>query len=513
MNRILSRIAIVMVASMVVVALGASTAMAVTVAPKKDDNAAKVIQKQLDKAKKKGKANKPYVVTVKKGTYTLDRSLRVYSNTVLNLKGVTFKLKKNTTANMIRVGNSNDKKTGYYYKNITINGGVFNGNKTKSTVIKIAHAKNVTLNGCVFKNAYNSHLAEVAAVDGFKVLHCTFRDQIRKNKSKVMSPEALQLDIVNKVHFPTYRADDTTVKNVVIDHCKFINLPRAVGSHTGILNNPMTNISVTNCTFQKIASVAIQFQNTINLTIEGNRIEGAPRGIGVFTLGEQGMFLAKTIAKEGKTKPHFSSAYKEPLEDQNIVIRNNHIKCSGKDPNKGFENEAIVVKGDHLTAAKKSTGADKMPAGSYYLSGVTIEGNEITTVGHGIRLRDTRNSYVIDNKVSYVGSKKSSTKYYGIQTIERCSYNMVNRNVVNNAQCVGIYVSDHSQASSVSGNTITKSGQHGIAVYDGSSVAAIMNNTITGAGNCGIHIFKNSKVGELEGNVITGYAKYDIFNG
>lgn len=513
MKNKISRLFMVILVSMVVVALGASTAFAATVAPKKGQDAAKVIQKQLDKAKKKGTSKKPYVVTVKKGSYTLNRSLRVYSNTVLNLNGVTFKLKKSAGSNMIRIGDNHNKKKGYYYKNIVVNGGTFNGNKTKNTVLKVAHAKNVVFKGCTFKNAYNAHLAEVAAVDGFKVLDCTFRDQKRNNAnaSKVQSPEALQFDIINKTHFPTYRAEDLTVKNVEVDGCNFVNVPRGVGSHTGILNNPMRNIKVTNCTFSKIDSVAIQFQNTVDLVIEGNKINGVPRGIGVFSIGEQGMFLSKTLAKEGKTKARYSSKFKTPAKNQNIVVRNNYIDCRGKDPHKGFENEAIVIKGTYQPKAKKSTGADKLPAGDYFVSGVVVENNTIKTVGHGIRFRDTKDSIVRNNRVTFTGSKSGSAKYYGVQTIDRSANNTIESNKVESPKNVGIYVSEKSSASSVSYNTINSAGQYGISVYNGSSVRRIVGNTIARPAVVGIQVFQGSKVSEVRDNNITSPGKYDIY--
>ena len=480
----------------------ADTAKTVSVASGAD--ARKAIQTVLDEAKVKATASNRYVITVPKGSYQLSGSLKLYSNTTLNLQGVTFTLQANAKSNMIRIGESDDTQTGYYYKNITVNGGTFNANKSTSTVMKAAHAQNVTFNGVTFKNCYNSHLAEVAGIDGLNVLNCTFRDQVRNNAdaAKTMSPEALQIDILNKLHFPTYRAEDLAMKNVVIDGTKFINVPRGVGSHTGVYNNPMTNIKVTNCEFSGIDTVAIEFQNAVNLTISGNKIKGAPRGIAVLAVGEQGMFFSKTIANEGKTTAHYSSAYKAPASNQNIVISNNEVVCKGKDPHTGFENEAIVVKGSYFTKATRSKSADLLPGKDHYLSGVTVSDNTIATIGHGIRLRDVKNSSVVRNAVTYNGSKSGSAAYYGVQTIDHCSNNVIDGNVIANMKTNGIYVSQSSQAKSIQGNKITAPGKYGIDIQE-SKAATIARNQISKAGSHGIYVYKKSAVTSISSNVIS----------
>lgn len=516
MSSLFKRGVAVIASSMLLAVLGAVPALAaeVTVAPGTGDNAAKVIQEELDKSPSLGTPTSPYVVNVKAGSYTLDRSLKLYSNVKLNLKGVTFKLKANTKSNMIRVGESDDTQTGYYYKNISVVGGTFDANKNSSTVLKAAHAQNVSFDGTTFKNCYNSHLAEVAAIDGLTIRNCQFRDQVRNNAeaSKVMSPEALQIDILNKMHFPTYRAEDLTMKNVVVDNTQFVNVPRGVGSHTGVYNNPMTNITVNRCTFTGIDTVAIEFQNTINLRITNNTINSAPRGIAVNSIGTQGMFFSKSIAAEGGTASRYSSAYKTPAANQNIVISGNTVVSKGKDPHTGFENEAIVLKGSYSTDVPKgSKQMDALPKKDHYLSGVTIEKNTIKTIGHGIRLRDVRNSTVSGNSVTYNGSTSGSANYYGVQLIGHATGNKVVNNTISNPKTNGIYVSDKSGADLIQGNSIQNPGKYGVAVQD-STAAKILSNKVTNPKTHGIHVFAGSAVQLIQGNSITspGYAGINV---
>lgn len=486
----------------------------VTVNMASDRNAARAIQAELDKAASKGTAANPYVVTVPRGTYALDRSLKLNSNTTLNLAGVTFKLNANAGCNMLRVGESDDRKTGYYYQNIVVNGGVFDGNKTNSTVMKAAHAKNVAFNNVVFKNARDSHLVEVAGIDGLRFIGCTFQDQTRNNANaaKAMSPEALQIDILNKTHFPTYRAEDLTMKNVVVDRCTFRNVPRGVGSHTGVYNNPMDNIAVTNCTFTGIDTVAIEFYNTVNLKITGNTINSAPRGIAVNSIGEQGMFFSKSIAAEGKTSSRYSSGFVKPSRNQSIVISDNTIISKGKDPHSGFENEAIVVKGTYLTKAmKKTSQMDAIPKGDHFIGGVTVTRNTITTAGHGIRFRDVKYSTIDGNKITYTGSRSGGANYYGVQTIDHCADNAITKNTIAKIKTNGIYVSDNSKAKTIKGNKISSPGKYGIAIDTKSRATVISGNKITSPKQHGIYLRKSSVVAKIDGNTISSPKKYGIF--
>lgn len=478
-----------------------------------DRNAARAIQAELDKAIAKGTAANPYVVTVPKGTYVLDRSLKLYSNTTLNLSGVTFRLKTNADCNMIRIGESNDTKKGYYYKNITINNGTFDANKNSSTVLKGAHAQNVVLQGVTLKNCYNSHLCEFAGIDGLIIKNCAFRNQKRSNdyRKRAINPEAIQLDILNKKHFPSYRAEDLILKNVEIVGCTFQNVPCGVGNHTTVLNNPFNGIKVDRCTFTNIDAQAVSFQNVIDLSITKNVINAAPRGIVVLSTGEQGLYLPSSLAKEAGDKATVSSGYRTPGKNQNIVISGNTIVCKGVDPRGNLENEAILLKGSYLTKATKLPGGDVAPKGDHYLSGAVVSGNTITTAGHGIRFRDVKYSTIDGNKITYTGSRSGGANYYGVQTIDHCANNAINKNTIAKIKTNGIYVSDNSKAKTIKGNKISSPGKYGIAIDTKSRATVISGNKITSPKQHGIYLRKSSVVAKIDGNTISSPKKYGIF--
>lgn len=527
--------AAVLVAMSIVLSLalaGVAHAATVTVKPKAGQDAYKVIQAQLDKAKS---GKKKMNIVVKPGSYKLSHGLNVYSNTTLTLKGVKLTLNKSTSSNLLKIGATHDSKKGYAYKNIAIIGGNLNANKSGSTAVKIAHAKNVKLQGVTVRNTVNAHLMEVAGVNGFTVEKCTFKDQVQTKKAKVLTPEAIQIDVLVQRHMPGYRSEDLPMRNVKINKCTFSNVPRGVGSHTAVVNNPVNGIAITNNSFTKIKSTAIQGMNYINCTITGNTIKSAPRGIALYSIFSKGTFLSSTAVKEGKVKSKTSVKYKTPAVNQNIVISNNKITVKGTDSISTYMNEGICVSGLNVPKKmKKTADQDAVAKGNYYISGLTVANNTISSAGHGIRLCDVRNARVDSNTITFTGKAASKTSYYGIQLTLASKSVAIDGNTIKASQSNGIYVNENSTVSSITDNSVASAGKYGIGVerstaalvennvvsaaknsgifvFDGSRVQTIARNTVSKAKNTAIHIYMNASVGKVENNVITSPVGYGIF--
>lgn len=487
--------------------LGATAAFGaeVTVKPKAGTDAYSVIQAELYKADTLGTESDPYVVTVAPGSYKLAYALNIHSNTKLVLTGVKF-TSASSSANMIKVGAQGvDTKKGYYYQNIEIVGGDFNNNGHSSSGIVIGHSKNVTLRNMKVHNAKNGHLLEVAGTDGFTVENCSFYDQVQTANAKVSTPEAIQIDIHVEKHMKTYRSEALPMKNIVIKNCTFKNVPRGVGSHTAILNDWVENVEISNNTFTNCKSGAIQVLHYKNCTIENNTIDGAPRGIIVFTVNTKGVFLASTAVKEGKVPSKVSNSYQKPDKNQNIVIRNNTVTLKGSDIYAESENEGIMVSGFKFTSAlKKSSATDAIPKGDYYASGVTIEDNVIKTTGHGIRLSDARNSVVKNNKITYVKGGKSKD-FYGVQLINASTNNVIEGNTIK-ARTNGIFVTTKSSAKAIENNVVTSAGKYGIALEKGSATT-IKGNTVKKAVMNGIYLLRGAKATTITKNTITKVTK------
>lgn len=514
MRRSLAKGLVVVTLSIGLLCFGATTAFADTtikVNPKQGSDIVKAVQKKLDKAHKKATSKNKYVIKVKPGSYKLGGTLKLYGNTTLDLTGVKLKATKKAS-NMIKVGDTpKDNKKGYAYKNITIIGGDLNNAAHTSTAIVIGHAKNVKLLGVTVHNAKNAHLVEVAGTDGFTADGCTFYDQVQTKKAKVSTPEAIQIDILVKKHMKTYRSEVLPMKKVVVKNCTFRNVPRGVGSHTAVLNSPASNVKIQNNTFTNCKSGAIQALNYENCVIENNVIDGSPRGIVVYTVNKKGVFLAKTLSKEGKVKSKISNKYKKPKANQKIVIRNNTISLAGTDIYAEAENEGIFVGGfDFKKALKKNSTTDAIPKGNYYASGVTIEGNTITTIGHGIRLSDARNATITGNSITFQGAGSKAGDFYGIQLTNASTNNIVTDNSIANPRVNGIFLLGGSSASRIDGNTVVNAGKYGIGLQ-GSTATAINNNRVDGSKECGISVIKSSSVGSIAGNTLISTGNYGIY--
>ncbi len=505
----LSGIMIAIVCSSDVQAATSYKTVKVTTSQISSQGATKAIQAALDKAAKKATSSKPYKVVVASGSYDLTASLHIYSNTLLYMEGVT--LTQKGSGNMIAVGDSNDTHKGYYYKNITIEGGTLNGNNKSHTILKAAHVSNFTVKNCVLKKVKNAHLVEMAGVKNVTITNCTFKNQTLKSSASRLCYEAIQIDILQGTHFTGYRYEDLANKNIVIEGCTFKDVPRGVGSHTAVLNNSVNGVTIKNCSFKNCTSAAIQAENWINCTISGNTIENSPRGIVVYSLQTVGTYLSSTIAKAGGVSSSTSVKYKTPASDQKIVIKDNVITVGGTDPYADYDKVGIIVNGLKLTkatGAKNKANGDTLPKGNYYVSGVTVSNNEITTDSLGIRLVDTRNATVDGNTVTYTGAASSNT-FYGIQLRESSSCKAISNNTVNDMY-MGIYLNSSSTATTIENNTIDGSLNNGIRVDDSAKATKIKGNTITESGSHGIFVQTKGKIKYIKNNTITGCGKRGI---
>jgi parallel beta-helix repeat protein len=301
---------------------------------------------------------------------------------------------------------------------------------------------------------------EVAGVNGFTISNCTFKDQELKSGIKTLTYESIQLDILAKKHIVATVYEELPSKNISITGCTFKNVPRGVGSHTTVLNDPIRDITIKNNTFSDIKSCAVQLLNVLDCEISGNKITSAPRGITVFSavFNSQDTFLASTLAAQGGSSTNVSDKYQTPAKNMKIAIKNNSITIKGTDPYATYERCGIWINGQDAAKAYKNSSGDKIPRGNYYMSGVTISGNTVKGNGHGIKLIDTRNCNVKNNKLTFTG-KISSINYYGI-TAKIDSKNITATNNTATGYLNNIYIVD-STAKSLSGNNLNRGAQYG----------------------------------------------------
>lgn len=455
----------------------------------------------------------PSKVIIEPGIYTLSKTLRISSNTYLSMHGVTFLQKSGAAGNMLKIGINSGTEQGYCYKNIILSGGTWNKNQNSgSSVIKVGHAANFCMDGVTVMNVVNGHLMEAAGINGFYIKKCTFMNQINDMAtlgSAVPVYEAIQFDILEKTHMKSYASEDLKNQNIVVEDSTFQNVPRGVGNHTSILNNPTENVKIERNLFESITDVAIRGEGYLNLTIRDNEIRRSRSGIMILSLRNYGgTYLGSTLASESQTEAVSPSYYCIPVKNQKIVIENNTILCDDKMITAESACYGILIEGVKYTTDQKIAGKDTIPAGDYFISGVKIVNNRIDKAQYGIALNNTKKATVKSNQLNS-GQMQSRDGIYFAQGSTQCS---VISNTINGFSGSGILFAQNSSAKSVSNNKIGATGKYGICVQ-GASVQKIVSNNVTQTGNKGIVIYENAKVEKIEKNIVGSCKEYGIVIG
>lgn len=443
----------------------------------------------------------PYKIVVEPGSYTVN-GLSLSSNTFLYLEGVTLTRAKDAAQNLLRVGYGTADEKGYSYKNITVYGGILDMNKGSQTAFKVGHAQNFLMENVTLQNITNAHFMEVAGVDGFTLKNCTFKNQTVASGASRDADEAVQFDVLVEGHINGYAFEDLESKNIRIEGCTFNNLSKGVGAHNAVLNHPIHDIQILNNTFSNLKSAAISFMDCRNCTISGNTIKGAPRGIALYGITENGTYFGTSLNKNSTT----SKKYIKPAADQNIVITNNKINCSGRDVRADIEVACVALIGYDIPKPAKQKDTDTVPKGNYYLSGITVANNSMTTTNYGIQLHDTRNTVLEKNTIAAKGQTSGKD---GIRLDLGSTDNTIVNNTIKNALGCGIGLYNGSSAKQINGNVISKPKDSGMMFYT-SSAEEINKNVITKPKNVGIVLAIGSDAKQISGNKITSASAMGI---
>lgn len=459
----------------------------------------KPLQAALSEAGSLASENNIYTVTVPAGNYLLTNGLRIYSNTSLSLYGVTLTQGTSTKTGMLSLGdasyvNSPDCAGYTGFKNISVLGGTFQAAKGHDcSPIRLMHASNITLKDLTVCGGEADHLVEVVALNNFLVDGCTFRDM--SPSVRRATREALQLDIAvyPEIYSNIYH-DGTMMKNVTIQNCTFSNVSRGVGTHAALVNAYHENIKILNNTFTDVEQQCVLCVNYHNVEISGNTMLRCGGGILTEYSKENTNTLHTTILNG--TTPYTGIL----RHDAKTVIRNNTIQtrytpfC--------LSVAGIEAAGRNITSPEKNTNTNStIPAADYYISGVEIADNTITTGGYGIVLQDAKNCTITGNKIttgtySSEDSIAKSRRYSGIHSGQASTDNIFRNNTISGVQSNGFFFQNGSSAAEITGNTISSCGGDGINLNETCSVkGSIASNTITGSSEHGIVIHDGAKVG------------------
>lgn len=205
-----------------------------------DDTAA--IQSALNKAITSSDA---IVIELPAGKYYVSRTLTIYSNTTLKLHDNAEIIRTDESITLLKTDQDYEKGGYDQFKNIVIEGGIWNGNVQDSTVTSplmyFVHGTNFTMKNCTIESVCSKHMVIVAGVNGATIDGVTFKDFILYTgedeldeyysadgetgeldiEGALRTMEALQLDCISEdgaSEGGAYPCDGTTNKNIVVQN-------------------------------------------------------------------------------------------------------------------------------------------------------------------------------------------------------------------------------------------------------------------------------------------------------
>lgn len=493
-------------------------------------------------AKDKGTANHIYKIHITKDL-RINQSVGIYSNTMIvvdkNVK-IIRNLPAGNDGTTFRVGKPGSSTSGYYYRNITIQGGIWDGNvRSKDTgfcTFKVNHSQNVKFLNMTIQNDLEGHMIEAGAVNGLTISRVNFKNhkcyfKAHKNKNDYYEhEEALQLDVNLYETTAIGKYDKYQNKNVTVDRCNFTNLGRGIGSHNSIDGCYFTNMKFTNNTFKNIKSYAIGAVNYRNSKIQNNKILNCGSGI---------LFVNSKPNYTGYTGTYVVNNWnlKVNTSKDNSIISGNTITINRP---KSKDSRALYINGNKISkpaiykkglkSANRLSGYQGYLKGDHRINGLTITKNNITVKNMtAVFYKGIRNSTFSNNNITFNGNQKSD--YYGL-TMDSVP-DQLNENVTVNGNKIKNFNSgilcknskkvtfknttvynSYKQHIYLEGVNVTFVGcsldkaktKHGIASKN--SKITLKNTNITNAKEFGLYSYNCS--GKVTGGKIANCGKYGI---
>ena len=237
------------------------------------------IQTALDSLKTSGG-----ILYFPKGTYLITTSVVFYSNQVLWFEDGATLLQGADINNLMRAYMESTWTAYNGVHDCVIHGGTFDGGAytTANTLLGIAHAKNIIVENCTFKNGYGHwHDIEINSSCNVKVINCDFEGARRTGQNG----EMLQVDgAASSTNYPWdgFNTDGTASKYIDIVGCIFhdCTIAPGIGCHDGTVHNEY--IRIHDCIFDGLTSSrgAINFAGATNIDIHDNTFNGCTTGVG-----------------------------------------------------------------------------------------------------------------------------------------------------------------------------------------------------------------------------------------
>lgn len=461
------------------------------------DDIAQSLQDAFDAAHREATDSNPFTIIIPSGTYEISKPLRIFSNTTVKAYGAEIK-KCYNEGSMIRTGYSDTISYAFDgYKNITFEGGNWNGNcfderynKNSFCNMRICHTSNFQLINVTVSNNNGSHHIELGGVKGVNITGCTFTGQL--SDLSAGGQEAIQLDVLNNANiFSGATAyDDSACEDVFIYNNNFKNIYRGIGNHSAVLGKYFNNINIYNNTFEDLDDWAIYTNAWKNSKIYNNVINNTACGIDIKHMNASNYFLNSAESQPGTVD-----------SDANIEIYDNIINISVNSAN--LQNKiGIRIRGENVT--KDTNNQCGVPLGVYTIENVNIHNNIIGgKLKYGIRTEYADKCKITNNSIDEAQNSNGAANSRGISLYESNSNNINNNSISNilSDGSNGIMVESNCNNNIIAGNNISNISKIGISVRDSKS-NTLNNNRIENTVERGINVSTCSDMKITENTLI-----------
>lgn len=226
----------------------------------------------LEYTKNNASSGNRLIIHISEGDYSVSETLHLTSFTTIDLGNARLINSNKGRGNIFK---SPEDKPYPLYSSLTecvIKNGTLDGNynQNKSCVLRLCHSRNVIIENVEMCNNYYSHHCELAACENVSFKSCRFNGQV--SDLNLSSSEAIQIDILDKVHFCGFTCYDNTMNNnISIENCVFKNVYRGIGTHNYFRDMYQTSITVIGCRFENITDCAISSVNFKNVLFKNNK--------------------------------------------------------------------------------------------------------------------------------------------------------------------------------------------------------------------------------------------------
>jgi polygalacturonase len=461
------------------------------------------IQKALNVAKD-GQGHTQVVVP--KGTYKLTKTLRMYQDTHLLLKeGVVFLRSHNDS--MLVNGDPGDMYDDYNGNgNITIEGGVWDGNVLEYpdafNAIGIARAENVTIRNIEIRDVADDHGIDLNSSKNVLIENSRFVGFLDTtgDQSRYFS-EAIQVSEHTKLGFSQIgEFDGTPNQNVTIRNCYFGSSgtkgttawPVGIGSHGSVHDQYNSDIILSNNTFDGMTFVGIRVFKWKDTKIQDNSFLRSARGIAFSNPSGKG--------ESSKNSEWVQTSL--PQSGSSVEITGNTFEDISREmiyavgwPSKKVDSKIESLKISDNTFTNQ-LGENQRPALFLsWVNDVDISHNTFNNTYKGMELAFVSDGKVLDNTFEDIASTviqssepdrsyqlqgyttgltftKNTLSRYGKDgiSLQNASEFAIQDNILNGAQSKdfssAIVIGPHSKSGQITGNTfISRKGQELTKVF------------------------------------------------